>query len=201
MQISNPEKIKGLLLKIQNGEEGAFEQLFDLYRPKIYTTALRVTKDEWIAEEILQDTFIKIWMVRETLGNVDNFEGWLYTIARNITFNVLKRIARERGNLDRLTQDSVTVFYPPADHHVQTKEFQKILDQAVDRLPSKQKATYKLIKEQNLKRTEAAIELNVSPETVKWNLDQAMRSIRAFCMMQMKDLPIIVILYFFAKYL
>lgn len=200
MRSIEADKVSALLEKIQNRDESAFTQLFDLYRSKIYTTALRITKDEWVAEEILQDTFLKIWIAREQLKDIDNFEGWLYTVARNITYNVLKRTAREKGNFDRLVQDSITLFYPEADYHIQAKEFQKILDQAISRLPAKQKATYQLIKEQYLKREEAAAKLNVSPETVKWNLDQAMRSIRAYCMIRLKGLPLVFILHFFSKY-
>jgi RNA polymerase sigma-70 factor (family 1) len=200
MQVHKSDKVGDLLLKIQNGEEDGFVQLFDLYRPKIYTTALRITKDEWVAEEILQDTFVKIWIGRETLGKIENFEAWLYTIARNITYNALKRMQRDKGNLDRLTQDSVTLFYPEADYHLQSKEFQQILENAIERLPPKQKITYQLIKEQNLKRDQAATQLNVSPETVKWNLDQAMRSIRAYCVSQMKDLPLLFFLHFLFEY-
>lgn len=200
MESFEADKVKELLAKVHEGDESAFAMLFDLYRPKIYTTAMRITKDEWVAEEILQDTFLKIWMVRETLVKVVNFEAWLYTVARNITYNALKRTEREKNNFSRLVQDSITLFYPEADYQVQDKEFQKILAQAIDRLPAKQKATYQLIKGQNLKREQAAEQLNVSPETIKWNLDQAMRSVRAYCMLQLKDLPLIFILHFLSKY-
>lgn len=200
MQTIDADQVRKLLLKIQMGNEAAFKQLFDLYRSRVYTTARRMTKDEWLAEEILQDTFIKIWMSRDKLENIGNFEAWLYTVARNVTYNLLKRVAREKGNFDRLVQDSITLFYPEADYQIQEKEFQKILNQAIERLPAKQKATYQLIKEQHLKRDEAALQLNVSSETVKWNLDQAMRSIRAYCMVQLKGLPLVFILHFFSKY-
>jgi len=58
-----------------------------------------------------------------------------------------------------------------------------------------------LIKEKHMKRNEAASLLNVSPETVKWNLDQAMRNIRAYCLANMKELPLIIVLHLFFKYL
>lgn len=196
MEAGNTAMVKELLLQVRQGDETAFTALFDLYRPRIYTTALRITKDEWSAEEILQDTFVKIWKNRETLDDIGNFEGWLYTIARNITFNELKRIEREKSNYNRMVKDTVAEAGQGADTEMHTKEFQQLLYQAVARLPEKQKVTYQLIKEQQLKRDEAAALLQVSPETVKWNLDQAMRSIRAYCMMHMKDLPLIFILHF-----
>ncbi|MEJ2880155.1 RNA polymerase sigma factor [Pedobacter sp. GR22-6] len=200
MQTFSTDEVKKLLIQIQQGNEFAFTTLFDLYRPKIYTTALRITRDEWTAEEILQDTFVKIWKVRESLGAIDNFDAWLYTVARNVTFNALKLKDREKVNYDQMLLDrTVTLYSPEADVDLQMKEFQQILEQAVARLPPKQKATYQLIREQHLSRNETATALKVSPETVKWNLDQAMRSIRAYCMMRLSGIPLVFIVHFFSK--
>ena len=196
MEPGTTGRVKMLLSQIRDGDEAAFTVLFDLYRPRVYTTALRITKNEWAAEEILQDTFVQIWKNRVTLDQIDNFEGWVYTVARNITFNELKRMERERSNYNRLVQDTVSLVHPGADAEMHTKEFQQLLYQAIARLPEKQKLTYQLIKEQHLKRDEVATRLHVSPETVKWNLDQAMRSIRAYCSMHMKGLPVAFILHF-----
>ncbi|GGH06686.1 sigma-70 family RNA polymerase sigma factor [Sphingobacterium alkalisoli] len=182
------------------GSDSAFRELFDAYRPNIYTTALRITNNEWMAEDIVQDTFVKVWMSREELTNVTNFEGWLYVIAKNITFNILKKQKNYKAYFLAESKEALLRVYPEADYMVQDKEFQLILQQAIDRLPPKQQQTYKLIKELQLKRDEAATELNVSPETVKWNLEQAMKSIRAYCMVHLKDLPIVVVLHLFSKY-
>ena len=60
--------------------------------------------------------------------------------------------------------------------------FPSRFDQAVDRLPSQQKKVYHLIKEHGMKREEAAVELNLSPETVKRHLSEAMQFIRVYCL-------------------
>ncbi|MCD0489155.1 sigma-70 family RNA polymerase sigma factor [Pedobacter sp. MC2016-14] len=189
-----------LLQEIANGNEYAFTKVFEDYKANIYTTALRLTDDEWVAEEILQDTFVKVWINRTELPAIESFDGWLFTIARNLTFNALKRTEKEKQNLLSLTKDSIELFYPEDEYQNREKGFQEILDKAIERLPPKQQATYKLIKQQHLKRAQAAEQLNVSPETIKWNLDQAMRSIRAYCVAHAKDLPLIYLLHFFSKY-
>ncbi len=61
------------------------------------------------------------------------------------------------------------------------------MEEAVNALPEKQKQTYNLIRKQGKRRDEAALELNVSPETVKWNLDQATRRIRAYYITRIGD--------------
>lgn len=200
MKITNVVDEPSLLRNIATGDEQSFSLLFNKYRPNIYTTALRITADEWVAEEIVQDAFLKVWLSREKLHEIDNFGAWLYTVAKNLTYNSLKQAQNEKRKLLNAVEKSINVYYKQTDHLTQEKEFEHILNQAIERLPQKQRITYQLIKQQEMKREEAARTLNVSAETVKWNLDQAMRNIRAFCMAHLKDAPIIVVLYLSAKY-
>jgi RNA polymerase sigma-70 factor (ECF subfamily) len=200
MKMTNKNDDLSLLQKVAVGDEPSFSLLFNKYRANIYTTALRITADEWMAEEILQDTFLKVWLNREMLPDLENFGGWLHTIARNLTYNSIKQVQNEKKKLLNAAKESISVYYRQTDYLAEDKEFAHILRLAIEQLPPKQKLTYQLIKEQEMKRDEAAQVLNVSSETVKWNLDQAMRSIRAFCMVYLKDAPLIVGLYISAKY-
>ncbi|WP_437918080.1 RNA polymerase sigma factor [Sphingobacterium sp. LRF_L2] len=199
--MSMVKEISNVVLKqVGDGDESAFKSLFDTYRPNIYTTALRVTNNEWMAEDIVQDTFVKVWINRHLLHSLDNFEAWLYVLAKNITLNIIKKQDSYKAYAQEEARAALIRVYPEADYLVQDKEFQRMLQEAVDRLPPKQKETYRLIREQYLKRDEAANILHVSPETVKWNLDQAMKSIRAYCLANMKEMPFVVLLHFFLKY-
>lgn len=190
---------RDVLEQVSNGDESAFRMLFDIYRPNIYTTALRITNDECMAEDIVQDTFVKIWIKRDLLSSLDNFEGWMYVLAKNITLNIIKRQDSYKAYAQEEARAALIRVHPEADYLVQDKEFQRMLQEAIDRLPPKQKETYRLIKEQYLKRDEAANLLQVSPETVKWTLDQAMKNIRAYCLANMKEMPFVMLLHFFLK--
>ncbi|MCA5006247.1 RNA polymerase sigma factor [Sphingobacterium bovistauri] len=189
-----------LLHRVSLGDEIAFRKLFDAFHPNVYTTVFRITNDEYIAEDVVQDTFLKVWMNRVDLDEIENFEGWLYTIARNITFNILKKGKNYKQYLAEEGESSLLRIYSNTDYDVQDKDFQNLLQKAIHRLPPKQQQTYKLLKEQYLKRKEVAQILNVSPETVKYNIDQAMKSIRAYCLAHMKDMPLVLLLHFYSKY-
>lgn len=200
MPLEIDNEFRSLLLGVSQGDETAFTNLFDLFRPNIYTTALRITRDEILSQEIVQDTFVKVWIGRAGLSKVENFNAWIYTVARNVTYTALKKDKKERENFEQLSRDSIGLFYPEADYKLQEKEFEKILSRAIDRLPNKQRETYRLIKEEGIKRNDAAMQLDVSPETVKWNLEQAMRSIRAYCLTHINEVPLILILHFLSRY-
>lgn len=200
MELVSKNDVSSLLQLVAKGDEAAFSHFFDLYRPNIYTTVLRITKDEWLTEEILQDTFVKTWISRAVLPEIENIENWLYKIARNVTYTALKRSFREKQNFNQMAKDSITLFYPEGDYQEKAEHFHSLLEVAISRLPPKQQETFRLIKQSGLKREQVAAKLNVSGETVKWNLDQAMRSVRAYCTAHIKDFPLIFVIHFFSKY-
>ncbi|HWJ28602.1 MAG TPA: sigma factor, partial [Flavisolibacter sp.] len=81
------ELIQGVL----QGDEKAFRQLFDHYWPGIFSVAFSLTKSSVLSEEIVQDVFLKVWLKREQLATVNNFPGYLFTIAKNHIYNELRR--------------------------------------------------------------------------------------------------------------
>jgi RNA polymerase sigma factor (sigma-70 family) len=176
---------KQLLLKISEGDEKAFERLFNHYRPFLYTTSLRMTGEDWIAEEIVQDVFLKVWLNRVKLPEIENFGGWLYKIAGNLTLNAIKKEKSGKKTLNEWLR-----FSRQPDNLIDTSTdeenvYKDLLKSAINRLSPKQRQTYELIKVQGYKREEAARLMKVSSETVKWNLDQSLRNIRAYCMAKM----------------
>lgn len=167
-----------ILKKVANGDERAFRLLFDHYRNGIFTFAFNLFGSEVMAEELVQETFVKVWLARRSLPEVNDFASWVFIFCRNSSYNILKRIARERRlalelrdkqEIGDLTHD--TIIY---------NELRGLLQQAIDNLPPQQKRVYIMSRENGLKREEIASKLNLSPETVKAHLALAMRYIKAF---------------------
>lgn len=188
------------LNKIVQGDQDSFRILFDTYQDNIYTTALFLTGDEWLAQEIVQETFIKIWLQRSQILKIENLETWIYVIAKNCALNLIKSNRNKELLLTKFQQE-IRISYPHIETEILVKELQNILTKAIDRLPPKQRQTYQLIKEEDLKRDEVAKIMNISPETVKSNLKKATESIRIYCEKELKDLPFVIALFIFTKYL
>lgn len=168
---------KRLLLQIAEGDETAFTTLFHQYKQQIYAYALRFTRNVSLAEEIVQDVFLKIWVHRQSLPEVDRFEAYIYVTARNISFNCLKKMAREKARQENWDGEAITIL-TATEEEVHT-DYKRIIIQAVDRLPPRQKLIYTLRHERGLKYDEIAQHLQISPNTVKVHLVQALRSIRS----------------------
>ena len=195
MFISKPQNVHELITLIKIGDEAAFTQFFNHYRDLIYNAAYKLTHSTSIAEEIVAEVFLKVWLRRTELTNIQNISAYLFTIARNEVYRVLK------NNVKNYKVSEVTEFSQPGakntDDYLLEREYDSLLLKAINQLPNQQKKVYQLIKEQDMKRDTVATMLGIHPETVKFHLAQAMRSIRAFCIPYLKtSIGISFILYY-----
>lgn len=173
-----------LIQLITQGDEQAFTKLFDHYRNKIYGVALKLTHSTTVAEEITEDVFLKIWLRRGVLNEIENFSAYLFTIARNETYKILKQIAKNY-KIVLLAENHEAISHENSEDSLIAKEYNSLLQKAIDKLPHQQKQVFQLIKQEQLKRNEVAEILHIQPETVKFHLAQAMKNIRAFCMLHL----------------
>jgi RNA polymerase sigma-70 factor (family 1) len=186
------------LRQVANGNEAAFARLFAHYSPWVYATSLRLTESSELAEEIVQDVFMKIWLNRSGLPEINRFADYLFIIARNQSFTAMRRLIRRHGILGDLTkgneaEDNAT------DAEILYKDYQSVLQEAISRLPSRQNEVYKLCKQKGLKKEEAARLLGISPHTVKIHLKEALRSIRAYYLSHIHIQAAIPLLWWFLK--
>ena len=194
-----------LINLIAKGNELAFGQIFNHYRPIIYTNVLRLSASTIIAEEIVQDVFLKAWINKHELPEIENLGGWLYTIASRLTYNALKQQQRDiiiiqQESLDDKHLNTLSEHpYQSTEELLSNQKYTLLLQKAVESLPQKQKEVFRLIRQEGLKRTDAAEVLNISPETVKSNLSEAMIKIRAFVKSNLVLGLIFLSKYFFEK--
>jgi RNA polymerase sigma-70 factor (family 1) len=170
--------LKPTLSRIVNGDEIAFREIFDLFSPKVYGFAMKLTHSAALSEEIVQDVFVKIWVGRESLENVNYFPSYLYTITRNHTFNILKKLAVEERIKKILIRD-LAEEQDESQENTLYQEHHHLLVNAVSQLPPQQRLVYSLCHQQGLKYEEVAEQLNISRLTVKTHMQKALRTIRS----------------------
>ncbi|MEO8962042.1 MAG: sigma-70 family RNA polymerase sigma factor [Ginsengibacter sp.] len=175
---------ENLLALIAEGDEVAFTKLFALYRDRIYSIAFKITHSTTASEEIVQDVFLKIWLRKDRLIEIQNFSAYLLMVTRNTVYKSLKRIAKNYEVTILTEKDHLVADSDSADLLME-KEYNLLLQKAIQRLPNQQKEVYQYIREKGLKREEAASLLHLSPETVKFHLAQAMKNIRTFCLIHL----------------
>ncbi len=196
MPVACSNNEKDLLLRISKDDASAFAVLFNLYKDKIYTIAIKLTGSAFKAEEVVQEIFMKLWVKRKELPEIEHFTAWFYTITRNHLFSLIKRkAAREKREI--VFAERLPSFYNNSDEKVLLKETEALLEKALYQLPPQQNKIYRLIKERGMKKEQVAVELKLSTETVKVHLARAIKNIRNYCLGQMNNPLIWVSIFFF----
>ncbi len=168
-----------LLAKIGQGDSDAFKVIYDGYRKMVYSSALRLLRSEEQAEEVLQEVFMKLWLLRKDLVKVRHLESYLSTLVRNRCLNVLRRSALELKAEGELSLDWAEE-HNETEERIILNEYHRILNQGLEQLPPKQREVYLLCYRQGLKYEQAARQLEISPLTVKTHMQAALRSLRKY---------------------
>jgi RNA polymerase sigma-70 factor (family 1) len=173
-----------LLNLVAAGNEQAFSQLFYLHHQHVAAYVFKLTSSRELAEEVVQDVFIKIWGNRESLTEVKNFRTWLFVISKNHTLNCLRVIIKEKLKQNAfLKHQSLSIISEPVLMNTEGvtdfEEYEKAMD-AISQLPPQQQKVFILRRLKNMKYQEIAQQLNVSRETVKSYLKLANSSIAKF---------------------
>jgi len=168
---------------ITNGDENALEQLFtDIFKEHeyaLYTLALRLTKSDQYAKDIIQDVFLKLWECRHSIQSIENIEAWLYRITENKVIDHLRKTAAD-SRLKEAVWIALQQILNDTESLISVKEYNLIISKAIDRLPPQRKLIYHMNKEKELSYQEIADELHISRHTVKNQLSTALQSIRSF---------------------
>lgn len=171
---------KRLLQLIANGDEPAFKTLFERYRDKLYTYLKGITKSPEASEEIVMDVFLKIWIGRKTVIEIQHFDSFLFRIAHNKAIDFLRALHRDQTLFNLVWEEIQLVSTQTADAGVKEKESDAILQDAIARLSPQRRLVYELSRENALSHDQIAAYLNLSKSTVNNHLVESLRFIRHY---------------------
>lgn len=165
-----------LLQQIKNDSHSAFDMLFESYWKKLYQSALARIKDEEVAQDIVQEIFIKLWDRRAELDIKTSFENYLLNAVR---FNVISYYRSKKVTEANLQSalDRINLLEESIHSLNDYLELEKVLQDAVDQMPEMLKRVYQL-RSENLSIKEIAGELGLADQTVKNYLTETSRRLR-----------------------
>jgi RNA polymerase sigma-70 factor (ECF subfamily) len=168
-----------LISLLNEDSEYAFQLIYDKYRNRIYQTAIKFLKSPIIAQDVVQDVFMKLWFERHKMNASKPIEAWLYTVAKNNILNKLRKIANDWKAIDLLSH-TILQSVNNADQKLNEGEFKQNLESAVSKLPDQQKMVFILSRFERLSYLQISEKLGISPLTVKTHLSRALYSIRKY---------------------
>lgn len=184
---------KELLILLANDDENAFRVIYDLYHKKIYRQVLFLTKDRVVAEDAIQEIFVKLWIARDKLIEVKDLNSYLNVITRNHIYNYFRKLNYHEKYIEYILVNSDHAEVTTSET-LDYNELHQRINRAVSNLPRQQRRVYELSRSEGLKFKEIAKQLNISRETVKKYISEALRTIKN----QLKDYKHLILMYLFS---
>ena len=165
--------------KLQEGSYEAFDTLYNVYADSLYGFALLHTKSTVLAEDIVQDTFLKLWNMRESLSVEGSFKSMLFTIAKNHVIDIFRQQVNRANFEDYIAFcEDENLLDNTSVEKVYYNDFLEKLAIAKQKLTPAQRNIFELSREEGMSNTEIAAASNLSEQTVKNHLSAALKVLR-----------------------
>ncbi|MGB3589605.1 MAG: RNA polymerase sigma-70 factor [Tunicatimonas sp.] len=163
--------------RVSEGDHLAFKQIFDQYKDAIFGYSYKLTKSSTLAEETVQEVFLKIWQNRTKLDFTRPIKPYIYKIAQNHVYNTLRNAAYS----DKLKEE---IFYSHAIGHTTTedqvvyRDLEAFQEKTIQTLPTRRQLIFRMSRTEGLSHEEIAQRLEISPNTVKDQIVKALKTIK-----------------------
>lgn len=181
MSTSSPDDLSALGVRVRGGDEGAFRQLFDALYGPLHRFALGLVADEAVADDLVQEAFVRLWDWRDRMAEDTPLRAWLFRTVRNLAFNH----RRDAATHDRLLTDAAasdSMILPSAgvapDAAATGHELEARVSVLVQQLPPRQREALVLSRVHGLSHVEVAAAMQCAPRTVNNHLVAALGSLR-----------------------
>ncbi len=179
----NERSDEALMLAFRKGDTGAFETLLTRHQKGVYGFALRMLGDSMLAEEVAQESFLRIIKSASRYRAKAGFRNYLYRIARNLCIDLLRRKPREPRTPDLEagasgTPEGIPDGNPGPEHNAGAAQLRSALHRALSTLPADQREAFLLKEVEGMKLQDVAAITGANLNTVKSRLRYALMRLR-----------------------
>lgn len=170
-----PDSTLTALLK--EGDQVAFTEIYNRHWKLIYAHVYKMLRDEDDAKDVVQEVFGNLWIKAAAIKSTINISGLLYTAARNKVFDLIEKNKVRSDYIGEIA----SFISDPANEKIDTideKRIIEILEREIQKLPPKMKEIFELSRKENLSHKEIAAKLNISEQTVKKQVQNALKAIK-----------------------
>lgn len=171
----NEDRDKVELLK--SGDISAFSALFRKYSERLYAFALGIAKEPYIAEEITQLVFLKVWEKRHQIDEYLSFKSFLFSITYSETISWLRKEIAEKRKMDRWGEHS-SFESKETDYTIEFNDISSLANEIIGSLPEKRREIFRMSREEGYSYKEISEKLGISVKTVENQISSALKTIR-----------------------
>lgn len=168
-----------LVIRLINGDEKAFCELYASYKDRLLYFALKFVKSREFAEDIFQDVFTTIWQTRRSIDPDASFSSYLYTIVKNRVLNQLRDQTKEQQIKDKILSQAIDYTDSTVDH-ILSNDLKELIERAVEQLTPRQRKIFEMSREGLMSHQEIADTLDISVNTVQQHISSSLKTIRSF---------------------
>lgn len=165
------------LHQLMIGDEQAFSDLYNEYWEALFKYVIRILPRADEAADVLQETFVSFWELRDNLVKVKSIKAYLFVMARNFAFKRFRENLKREEVVDRLL-DFYGMAFENAEEALGAKELNSLLDAEIDKLPQRMREVFLLSRKEHLSYKEIAERLQISDLTVKKQINNALKNLR-----------------------
>ncbi|WP_443938300.1 RNA polymerase sigma factor [Pedobacter sp. MW01-1-1] len=166
-----------LIDRLHLDDADAFEVVFKNFKPKLYNFSWRFLRNKAQCEEVVQETFIKLWINRKKLDHNFSLAPYVFTIARRLTLNSLRNRSTASLAIEKFWKD-VKYDHNETEEAVFLTDLMGCAEKAISKLPKQQQMVFSLSRNKGYSHQEIALQLNLSKNTVNNHLVEALRKLR-----------------------
>lgn len=166
-----------LLTRLSEGDEHAFVSLYDRYKDALAARLLYLLKSETLAEEALQDLFMKVWSLRMSIDPEKSFQAYLYRIAISLVYDTFRKAKRQHRVFHELAAAN-TGWYTHIEETIIDRENRGLLETILRRLPNKRRKIFVACKLEGKSYKEVAKEFSISTTTVNDHIQKATQYVK-----------------------
>jgi RNA polymerase sigma-70 factor (family 1) len=168
------EMLKGL----KRGDHDCFRRLFDTYSSALYRFSVSYLKSNEVAEDVVQEVFLKIWNKRKDINTEKSFQSYLFTIA----LNVVRKYFNKLAEINQVKHDILIELAENKQRMDEAEDFQELLDKLehfLEQMPEKRRAIFCKKKLEGKSLKEIAEEFDITTKTVEYHITEAMKFLKA----------------------
>ncbi len=165
-----------LFERILSDDKNAFRILFERYHTILYNRSVNLLKNEDLAHEVVQKTFVQIWNKREEIEIHSNVSGYLFTSTKRFALEIMRR-ENTRSKHEMLYGEEI---FSHDDQGIDQLLLQKHINAAIHSLPDRSKQIFELCKNEGLSHEEAAEYLGLAVKSVSNHMTIAFRKLREY---------------------
>jgi RNA polymerase sigma-70 factor (ECF subfamily) len=167
---------------------------FHRYVPKLQSIILKVTKDQEMVTDIIQEVFFRLWMKRDQLSSIAEPEDWIVTVTYHQCFFRLRELKRRSLKANQYAKEQKEEQQSnEAEAYMAVQDIQKQVSVAIEKMTPQLRTVYLLSRQQHLTIQQIAEQLELSSQTVKNTISRALQQIRQHLTDQGIILPSILI--------